>query len=130
MQSNRESARRSRMKKQKHLDDLTAQIAQLTKENNHILSTVDLTKQHFMTVEAENSILRAQMMELTQRLKSLNEIVDYINSSAATEVAAATGAAAGGCMFEAQDFQHQGFCDGFLNNPWPIMASADMFDYS
>ncbi|KAI3464912.1 hypothetical protein Pfo_021575 [Paulownia fortunei] len=128
MQSNRESARRSRMRKQKHLDDLMAQVTQLKKENSQILTSMNVTTQHYVNVEAENSVLRAQMMELTQRLHSLNEILNYINSSTA---------AAGSCMFEAEEFQHQGFADSFLNNPWnlmglnqhPIMASAEMFDY-
>ncbi|KAI3460347.1 hypothetical protein Pfo_017010 [Paulownia fortunei] len=134
MQSNRESARRSRMRKQKHLDDLMAQVAQLSKDNSQILTSTNVTTQHYLNVEAENSVLRAQMMELTQRLQSLNEIVDYINSSTAT---AATNAATGSCIFEAEEFQPQGFADSFLNNPWnlmgpnqhPIMASAEMFDY-
>ncbi|KAL0360633.1 UNVERIFIED_CONTAM: bZIP transcription factor 44 [Sesamum radiatum] len=133
MQSNRESARRSRLRKQKHLDDLMAQVAQLKKENGQILSSINVTTQHYVNVEAENSVLRAQMMELTQRLQSLNEILNYINSATA-------GAAVGGgsCMFEAEEFQHQGFGDSVLNNPWnnmmgltqhPIMASAELFDY-
>ncbi|KAL0325775.1 UNVERIFIED_CONTAM: bZIP transcription factor 44 [Sesamum radiatum] len=107
MQSNRESARRSRLRKQKHLDDLMAQVAQLKKENGQILSSINVTTQHYVNVEAENSVLRAQMMELTQRLQSLNEILNYINSSTAT--ATATAAVGGGsCMFEAEEFQHQG----------------------
>ncbi|XP_051124474.1 bZIP transcription factor 44-like [Andrographis paniculata] len=129
MQSNRESARRSRLRKQKHLDDLAAQVAQLRDENQQILTSVNLTTQHYVNVEAENSVLKAQMMELSHRLQSLNEILNFINSSTA----------AGGCMFEAEEFQHhQGFADGFLNgNQWnlmginqhPITASAEMFDF-
>ncbi|XP_073122963.1 bZIP transcription factor 44-like [Henckelia pumila] len=134
MESNRESARRSRMRKQKHLDDLTAEITQLTKENSQILTKISATTQHYGNIEAENSILRAQMMELSQRLHSLNEILDFISSSAA--VAAASGGG-GSCVFEADEFQHLGFADGFLNNQWnlnglnqqPLMASVEMFDY-
>ncbi|KAL8490423.1 hypothetical protein ACS0TY_025580 [Phlomoides rotata] len=127
MQSNRESARRSRMRKQKHLDDLTAQVAHLKKENSQIVTRVSVTTQHYVNIEAENSVLRAQMMELSQRLQSLNEILNYINSS---------GAGAGSCLFEAEESQHQ-LADNFSNNPWnsmgysqyPIMAASEMFDY-
>ncbi|GMH17485.1 hypothetical protein Nepgr_019326 [Nepenthes gracilis] len=80
MQSNRESARRSRMRKQKQLDDLTAQVAQLREENSKIASTTYVATQHFLSVEAQNSILRTQMAELRQRLESLDDILKYINS--------------------------------------------------
>ncbi|XP_075517040.1 bZIP transcription factor 44-like [Primulina tabacum] len=131
MESNRESARRSRMRKQKHLDDLTAEITQLTEGNSQILTNISATTRHYVNLEAENSILRAQMMELSQRLHSLNEILDFISSSAAAS------AGGGSCVFEADEFQHLGFADGFLNNPWnltgldqqPLMASVEMFDY-
>ncbi|KAJ6929910.1 ocs element-binding factor 1-like [Populus alba x Populus x berolinensis] len=78
MISNRESARRSRMKKQKHLDDLTGQLGQLARENNEILTRMNAVSQLYMHIEAENSILRAQMAELSHRLGSLNEIIEYI----------------------------------------------------
>ncbi|KAL8148612.1 bZIP transcription factor 44-like [Apium graveolens] len=93
MQSNRESARRSRQRKQNHIDELMAQAAQLRKENNQIITTTNLTNQQFAKVEAENSVLKAQMDELTQRLQSLNEILDYINNTTAA-AAIATAAAA------------------------------------
>ncbi|KAG9148065.1 hypothetical protein Leryth_003630 [Lithospermum erythrorhizon] len=32
-------------------------------------------------VEADNSVLRAQMMELSQRLQSLNEIINSMNTN-------------------------------------------------
>ncbi|RHN61327.1 putative transcription factor bZIP family [Medicago truncatula] len=76
MISNRESARRSRMRKQKHLDDLVSQVSKLRKENQEILTSVNITTQKYLSVEAENSVLRAQMGELSNRLESLNEIVD------------------------------------------------------
>lgn len=79
MISNRESARRSRMRKQKHLDDLMVQVAHLRKENSQILTSMSITTQHYLNVEAENSILRAQMAELTHSLHSLNEIISFMN---------------------------------------------------
>lgn len=128
MQSNRESARRSRMRKQKHLDDLMGQVTQLSKDNNQILTSINITNQHLMNVEAENSILRAQVMELSQRLESLNGILNFINTTSSvggvygthqnTTAAAAASA------------------DSFINpldllyHNQPIMASAtDMFHY-
>uniref|UniRef100_A0A5B6Z8X3 Putative bZIP transcription factor 15 n=1 Tax=Davidia involucrata TaxID=16924 RepID=A0A5B6Z8X3_DAVIN len=120
MQSNRESARRSRMRKQKHVDDLMAQVAQLREENNHILTSMNITTQHYLNVEAENSVLRAQMVELSQRLQSLNDILTYRNTTNG--------------VFEAEDLYTSP--DSFMNNPWnlmylnqPIMASADVFHY-
>ncbi|KAF5753003.1 bZIP transcription factor family protein [Tripterygium wilfordii] len=81
MLSNRESARRSRQRKQKLVDDLMEQVGQLRQENNQILTTIDMTTQLYLNVEAENSVLRAQMAELTQRLQSLNEIMSSVNVS-------------------------------------------------
>lgn len=104
-----------------------AQVAQLRKENSQILSNVNVTTQHYVNVEAENSVLRAQMMELTHRLHSLNEILNYLNSAS---VSAAAGGG-GSCTFESEEFQHQGFGDGAWNSMGlshhPIMA--EMFDY-
>ncbi|KAI5388467.1 hypothetical protein KIW84_074236 [Lathyrus oleraceus] len=81
MISNRESARRSRMRKQKHLDDLVSQVTKLRKENQEMLTSVNITTQQYLSVEAENSVLRAQIGELSNRLESLNEIVGVMNSS-------------------------------------------------
>ncbi|XP_054785830.1 bZIP transcription factor 44-like [Prosopis cineraria] len=110
MISNRESARRSRMRKQKHLDDLVAQVAQLRKENQQILTSVNLTTEQYLRVESENSVLRAQASELRNRLESLNEIIDYLNANTLIE-------------------PNNGFFNpmnmGYLNHP--IMASADLW---
>lgn len=81
MISNRESARRSRMRKQKHLDDLMSQLTRLRKENNKILTSMTVTTQNYLNIEAENSILRAQMSELGQSLESLTEIINFLNAN-------------------------------------------------
>ncbi|XP_062076804.1 bZIP transcription factor 11-like [Humulus lupulus] len=139
MLSNRESARRSRMRKQKHLDDLTAQVAQLRKENHQIMTSVNITTQHYLNVEAENSILRAQMSELTHRLQSLDEIINFLN---ATNNAVVLGTNGGDSMAGVGVGVGSGSCfstvepmESFLNPlnfssmNQPIMASADIFQY-
>ncbi|KAL3326327.1 hypothetical protein AABB24_037151 [Solanum stoloniferum] len=79
MISNRESARRSRMRKQKHLDDLMSQMSNLMKENNEILTSMSVTTQNYLNIEAENSILRAQVFELGKRFESLTKITSVLS---------------------------------------------------
>ncbi|KAM5548777.1 bZIP transcription factor 44-like [Rosa sericea] len=123
MLSNRESARRSRMRKQKHMDDLTAQMAQLRKENHQIISSLNITSQHYMNIEAENSVLRAQVSELSNRLQSLNEIITFLNANH------------GGCVEDSSNNFTEPSADCFFNPlnlsylNHPIMASAEMFQY-
>ncbi|KAK7310619.1 hypothetical protein RJT34_08231 [Clitoria ternatea] len=127
MISNRESARRSRMRKQKHLDDLAAQVAQLRNENHHILSSVNITTQKYLAVEAENSVLRAQVGELSHRLESLNEIIDFLNTTNGVFGPAGPTTTS---SFELDN----GFFNinnslnmAYMNHP--IMASADILQY-
>ncbi|GJM90128.1 hypothetical protein PR202_ga06378 [Eleusine coracana subsp. coracana] len=97
MLSNRESARRSRMRKQRHLDELTAQAAQLRRENAHVATALGLTTQGLLAVDAENAVLRTQAAELAARLHSLNDILacmNTTNAAAAVSVAAVSLAAA------------------------------------
>ncbi|XAR64146.1 hypothetical protein NMG60_11024386 [Bertholletia excelsa] len=124
MQSNRESARRSRMRKRKLLDDLTAQVAQLREENHRILTSMSLVSQQHLGVETENSILRAQAAELSQRLESLNDILGCMNAIPSKAV------------FGFGDEDPQPFPDSIFNNSWnlgclsqPIMTSPEMFLY-
>lgn len=126
MISNRESARRSRMRKQQHMDDLMGKMVELRKENDQILASMNLTTQHYLNIEAENSILRAQVGELSQRLESLNEIIDFLNTSNGGFGAADDSYTVSTTLDAADSFM----------NPWnmqfqnqPIMASADMFQY-
>ena len=77
MESNRESARLSRVKKQKYMDDLRAEVAQLSKLNNQISNSMNASMQQCVKIEAHNHVLRAQIMELSQRLHSLKQILTH-----------------------------------------------------
>ena len=136
MQSNRESARRSRMRKQQHLDELTARAAQLRRDNAQIAASVGVTAQHLAGLQAENSVLRAQMSELSQRLQSLNDIVSYINSCGTTVLECETALEnnTSNYIINSNNNNSAGFV---MNNAvnlvrlsHPIMANAaDMFLY-
>jgi bZIP transcription factor len=75
MQSNRESARRSRMKKQIHLDTLITEAERLKADNADMESRINLTTEQYIMVEKENQVLRARHAELAERLQSLNSIL-------------------------------------------------------
>lgn len=75
MLSNRESARRSRMRKQKHLDDLAAEASRLREENRRMMTALAVTERSCAAAEAENAVLRAQVAELDVTLQSLNDIL-------------------------------------------------------
>ncbi|KAJ9564512.1 hypothetical protein OSB04_000478 [Centaurea solstitialis] len=78
--SNRESARRSRIRKKKHADDLTGQVSQLVSDNKYMAIYLNDTTRMLMELDSENSVLRAQLAELTHRFESLNEIINNFNS--------------------------------------------------
>ncbi|KAK9704786.1 hypothetical protein RND81_07G010900 [Saponaria officinalis] len=78
MISNRESARRSRMRKQQHLDELIEQANNLKTQNTQLSQRIDTTSQLYIGIESENNVLRAQIMELTDRLRSLNSVLHIV----------------------------------------------------
>lgn len=117
------------MRKQKHLDDLTDQINQMKKDNAQILTTINVTTQQFVHVEADNSVLRAQIGELSQRLDYLNEIINLMNNNNNCTPNHCTNDVNG--LFEFENHHD------FMNNPWnlmylnqqPIMAATEMLQY-
>ncbi|GAB4841773.1 bZIP transcription factor 53 [Ancistrocladus abbreviatus] len=115
MISNRESARRSRMRKQQHLDDLVKEVTKLQSENAKLVKSINEATQCYIGVESENNVLRAQLMELTDRLRSLNSVLEIVE-----EVS--------GLVMDIPEIPQT------LLEPWrlpcpvpPIIASSDIF---
>ncbi|KAK6229340.1 hypothetical protein SCA6_018291 [Theobroma cacao] len=108
------------LRQDSHISQTTSEYK---RENAQIIPRINFTTQHYMTIEAKNSEMRAQLMELSQRLQSLNEIIRFSSDA-----------------FDGEDtslaFMEPAESDSFLN-PWnlsilnqPIVDSADiMFQY-
>ncbi|KAH6799762.1 hypothetical protein C2S51_036246 [Perilla frutescens var. frutescens] len=113
--SNRESARRSRMRKQQRMDELIGEVAQMQEENKKLSQMIDATTQLHVSVASSNDVLRAQVAELTDRLRSLNSVLQI-----ASEVS--------GLVVDIPEIPDT------LLEPWqlpcpiqPVHASVDMF---
>lgn len=106
------------------MDDLMTQANKLKNNNAQILTTIDVTTQRSVQIEAENSVLRAQVSELSQRLDSLNEMINYINTNTNCTTAQCTTTGMNGSF----EFD-------FADNPWNMMylnqptIMADMVGY-
>ncbi|KAK2649659.1 hypothetical protein Ddye_017148 [Dipteronia dyeriana] len=117
MISNRESARRSRMRKQKQMEGLVNENSQLESGNAILKQNIDGTRQRYIEMESANNVLRAQAMELTERLRALNSVLQLWGEVSGLNVE----------IPEVPDP---------LMKPWqlpcpvqPIRASADMFQF-
>ncbi|KAJ3685929.1 hypothetical protein LUZ61_015093 [Rhynchospora tenuis] len=82
MESNRESARRSRIRKQIQLDELASQVSELKKEKTKLTYGLCETRQCCLVVETENSVLRTRALELASRLEALKLILMQMESVA------------------------------------------------
>ncbi|KAF9663912.1 hypothetical protein SADUNF_Sadunf17G0101400 [Salix dunnii] len=71
MVSNRESARRSRMRKQKHLDELWSQVVWFRNENHLLLDKLNHVSECHDRVVQENAQLKEETSELRQMLTDM-----------------------------------------------------------
>lgn len=104
MLSNRESARRSRLRKQQHLDELRAHVAHLRAENTHMLNRFSLASQQYAQLSNENRVLQSHVVDLTQRLQRLQQTTEAHNPGAASHLDQAPlhlSLRSGGCEDEA-----------------------------
>ncbi|XP_075483601.1 basic leucine zipper 43-like [Primulina tabacum] len=77
MISNRESARRSRMRKQRHLDELWSQILLLRTENNNLMDKLNLVSESHDRVLQENVKLKEEAMDLREIVTELQICNSY-----------------------------------------------------
>lgn len=71
MISNRESARRSRMRKQKHLDELWSLVVRLRAENSHLIDKLNHVSECHDKVVQENVRLKEEASDLHQVITDL-----------------------------------------------------------
>lgn len=83
MLSNRESARRSRARKQQRLEELVAEVARLQAENAATQSRIAAFEPLFAKVDGENAVLRACHGELSGRLQSLGGVLEVLQMAGA-----------------------------------------------
>ncbi|CAF2046374.1 basic leucine zipper 4 [Brassica rapa] len=72
--SNRESAKRSRVKKQKHLEEMNIQLNQLKIENRELENQIRYVIQHFQRTETENNRLRLEQRLLHSTLLNIRQV--------------------------------------------------------
>ncbi|XP_026449871.1 light-inducible protein CPRF2-like [Papaver somniferum] len=78
MLSNRESARRSRRRKQAHLSELETQVAQLRVENSSLLKRLTDISQKYNEAAVDNRILKADVETLRAKVKMAEETVKQV----------------------------------------------------
>ncbi|KAH6769605.1 hypothetical protein C2S52_014408 [Perilla frutescens var. hirtella] len=82
MISNRESARRSRMKREQHIKDLNDQTTYFRSRKGELVQRINEIGRRYVAVESENRMLRMHGEELKKRLKLMEEmLVSYRSSS-------------------------------------------------
>ncbi|KAK0574892.1 hypothetical protein LWI29_030548 [Acer saccharum] len=81
MISNRESARRSRMRKQKHLDELWSQVVRLRTENHNLIDKLNHASECHDRVLQENVRLKEEASDLRQMLTELQIGSPYTNAA-------------------------------------------------
>ncbi|XP_065848447.1 basic leucine zipper 9 [Euphorbia lathyris] len=75
MVSNRESARRSRKRKQAHLQDLESQVEQLIGENATLYKQLSDASQHYRHADTNHRVLKADVEALRAKVKLAEDMV-------------------------------------------------------
>ncbi|XP_071695495.1 basic leucine zipper 43-like [Rutidosis leptorrhynchoides] len=82
MVSNRESARRSRMRKQRQLDELCTQVLRLGNENHGLINELNQFLETHVQMVQENDRLKKEIIELKHLLNEAQLAPTYTNLKA------------------------------------------------
>lgn len=77
MLSNRDSARRSRMRKRNHLDNLRNEVNQLRNQNQELNNQLSSVSQHYHRLRIENDRFRSEYSLLQQELLEMRQILVF-----------------------------------------------------
>ncbi|KAF8404846.1 hypothetical protein HHK36_009735 [Tetracentron sinense] len=77
MLSNRESARRSRMRKRRHLEDLRNQANRLRTTNRDIANRLGVVTHHCHLIRRDNDRLRLESAALSQKLSDIRRFLIF-----------------------------------------------------
>ncbi|KAI3683936.1 hypothetical protein L1987_84451 [Smallanthus sonchifolius] len=75
--SNRESAKRSRMKRDQHMKDLNDQIFYFAKKRDEMLLKMEGIMHEYTAMEMENMVLSSQKQELEKRLEYAKSVCGW-----------------------------------------------------
>lgn len=75
MISNRESAKRSRVRKQKHLENLKNQVTRYTMGNEELKNRLRFVNHNGQLLKRENDRLRSASLMLQQTLSNLHQLL-------------------------------------------------------
>lgn len=75
MISNRESARRSRRRKQAHLSDLETQVSHIRVKNSSLLKRLSDISQKYNEAAIDNRVLKADVETLRAKVRVLTQIL-------------------------------------------------------
>ncbi|KAG0450964.1 hypothetical protein HPP92_026658 [Vanilla planifolia] len=75
MMSNRESARRSRMRKQRHMEDLRSRVGRLRHEKRNLLDQIAAISGCAVVLQHENQKLRTESSALLHRLSVIRRVL-------------------------------------------------------
>uniref|UniRef100_A0A7S3F7N8 BZIP domain-containing protein n=1 Tax=Prasinoderma singulare TaxID=676789 RepID=A0A7S3F7N8_9VIRI len=87
MLSNRESARRSRQRKQVHLDELNAHVTEMQRQNIQLQQKVQVIGQHMHVLQAENKTLAHEKEQLLIVLRKVSKASNKVANGEADAIA-------------------------------------------
>lgn len=69
------------MRKQQRMDEMIGEVSWIQEENKKLSQKIEATTQLHLNIASNNNVLRAQLAELTDRLSSLNSVLQIASEA-------------------------------------------------